>query len=148
MDCQHRRSDKCCYVYTDLAHPDPTTKGPSDIMKEISDTVSHHVLSHAAADRFSPHSSTITIEMRLSLDWDLIEFVRQQQYDLEGDHKVLERAICLTGTWCKAHATTPLEYLQQTWPSTDRDLYKVLRKFLSSGKPSIISKYQAPGAWS
>lgn len=106
--------------------------GPSNAMAGISETISSRLLSHPTARKVSRRSKPVTIEMRISLDWDLRAFVKQQQYNVLRPEDVLDRAICLTGSWSEAHAMTPIEYLTQTWPSTYEPIYEIMKTFLSS----------------
>jgi hypothetical protein len=105
--------------------------GTSNAMSDISKSIASRILSQPTARKVSRRSTPVTIEMRVSLDWDLRAFIKEQQYDVLRPDDVLDRAICLTGTWREAHAITPLQYLRQTWPLTFMPVYELMKKFLS-----------------
>lgn len=107
------------------------TPGTLDAMSNISASIAGHILSQPAARRVSSRSTPVTIEMEVSLEWDLLAFIEEQQYGFSRPEEVLDCALCLAGTWSEAQAVTPLQYLEQVWPSSYVPMYELMRKFLS-----------------
>lgn len=106
--------------------------GRSNAFNDLSQLISGGILSQAAARKVSSHAGPAIIDLKVRLDWDPVVFVRQQKYDVEPG-KVLDRIICLTGTWDNAYASTPLDYLKQVWPLTYKPLYGLVKNLLDSG---------------
>jgi hypothetical protein len=79
--------------------------------------------------------------MKVSLEWDLCTFIKEQQYDVKHPGEILDRAGCLTGTWTEAQAVTPLQYLKQVLPSSFTPIYELMKKFLSFEAEECRCKY-------
>jgi hypothetical protein len=107
------------------------TPGTLNAMSNISASIAGRILSQPAARKFSSRLTPVTIELEVSLEWDLLVFIEEQQYGVSRPEDVLDRVICLTGTWSEAHAVTPLQYLEQVWRSSSTPMYELMRKFLS-----------------
>ena len=73
--------------------------------------------------------ATVSISFLLE-DWTPRHFIEQQAYDLPYEN-ILDHAICLTGTWRHAQATTVAEYMAQTWPQTSQALLALMNSVLS-----------------
>lgn len=101
-------------------------------MPDISATIATRILSHSIARKFSSRFTSVTIMMQVSLEWDLRAFIEEQKYDVKHPGEILDRAVCLVGTWTEAQAVTPLQYLKQVWPSSFTPIYELMKSFLSS----------------
>lgn len=99
-------------------------------MMEISGMISSRLLRDKAVHMISSRSTPAIVELGVLLDWDLVAFVKEQKYDVPVE-EVLDRVICLTGTWGAAYATTPLEYLKETWPLSYAPVYGLIKSFLT-----------------
>lgn len=108
------------------------TPGPSADMSDMGQSITSHFLSQASARKVSRRTPPTATDMTVSLDWDLRRFIEEQQYDVPPA-EVLDRAICITGTWREAQATTAAEYVKQVWPLTYEPLYGLLKSFLTQG---------------
>lgn len=76
--------------------------------------------------------------MVFQLDWDPLEFVKEQQY-IESPDEALANAITLTGSCDDAQALTSLGYLSQTWPTTGESAMHVLCDAVRNGHGSLAS---------
>lgn len=106
--------------------------GQVDAMAGIRGSISELVFSEPALRRVSRQTTPPFVEVSVSVDWDLRAFIRDQEYATRPD-QVLDRAICLIGTWGEAHAMAPAAYLKQTWPLVYEPFYDLMKRFLSSG---------------
>lgn len=104
--------------------------GQVDAMAGIRGSISELVFSELALRRVSRQTAPPFIEVSVSADWDLQAFIRDQEYATRPD-EVLDRAICLIGTWGEAHAMTPIAYFKQTWPLVYKPFYDLMKNFLS-----------------
>jgi len=73
------------------------------------------------------------------MDWDLPNFLRGQEYDTTLEIAI-ERAITVTGSSSNAQALSCMDYMCQTWPSSGREVVRVLQKALMSPNLSSLSK--------
>jgi hypothetical protein len=85
---------------------------------------------HRVSRKESPniHTATFTVE------WDPCSFLQEQEYS-ESPEEVVERAIAITGSHKDAQATTIVQYLSQTWPTTGIHLLS-LTKEVVQGVPN------------
>jgi hypothetical protein len=70
-------------------------------------------------------------EVYYQIDWNLLGFLRKQQYDTD-ENSMVESAIVITGSALNAQALTCLEYMEMTWPTTGPEILRSLQKALSS----------------
>ena len=73
------------------------------------------------------------------MDWDLPNFLRAQEYDATLEI-AFERAITVTACQYSAQALSCIDYMCQTWPSSGREVVRVLQKALMSPSLSCSSK--------
>jgi len=78
-------------------------------------------------------------QANFDMDWDLPNFLRGQEYDTTLEIAV-ERAITVTGSSSNAQALSCMDYICQTWPSSGREVVRVLQKALISPNLSCSSK--------
>ncbi|OOQ86355.1 hypothetical protein PEBR_21823 [Penicillium brasilianum] len=82
--------------------------------------------------RFSRRESVPSYKVTYSLDWDLVSFLENQEYN-ESNAKALPLVITLTGSREAAQALTCSEYLHQTWPLSAGEMVKLLQDLLEKG---------------
>ena len=107
-------------------------------MASIGDDIRSQLLSHPALRKVSRAAPPATVKALFSLDWDLHQFFKDQEYGLPSG-QVFDHVICLTGTFQQAQAMTIAEFLEQTWPLTHQPLRDLLRKALL---PPSSSQYK------
>ena len=78
-------------------------------------------------------------QMIFDMDWDLPNFLRAQEYDATLEI-AFERAITVTAYQYSAQALSCIDYMCQTWPSSGREVVRVLQKALMSPSLSCSSK--------
>ncbi|KOC15945.1 hypothetical protein AFLA70_169g002231 [Aspergillus flavus AF70] len=71
-------------------------------------------------------------QVKFTLNWDLIAFVKEQEYDTNKEG-FLGRIITITGTRQDAQAMTCLQYLHQTWHSFGATILQLLEATLLDG---------------
>lgn len=108
------------------------------IMLYIGESIRSRILPFAPLRQVSRHRSPLSVEMSFHLDWDLFQFIRDQEYVGEPEH-ILDHIICLTGVSQQAQATTVSEYMEQTWPTANLSIRLLLKKFLS--RPDCIGRF-------
>ncbi|KAF2191687.1 hypothetical protein K469DRAFT_695833 [Zopfia rhizophila CBS 207.26] len=77
-------------------------------------------------------------QANFDVDWDLPNFLRDQRYDTALEIAV-ERAITVTGSSSNAQALSCMDYMCQTWPSSSRQVTRVLQEALISPNLSCSS---------
>lgn len=107
-----------------------------DTMAEISSAILQGVLPPQL--RFSRGESVPSYKMTYSLDWDLVSFLEDQEYNTDNA-EALPLVITLTGSRGAAQALTCSEYLRQTWPSSADEMVKLLQALLESKPRSKAS---------
>lgn len=115
--------------------------GQLDAMAGIRGSISEVVFSEPTFRRVSRETNPPVIEMSITLDWDLRDFVKDQEYGVRAE-EALDRAICLTGTWQEAQAMTPANYLKQTWPLVYKPFYNLMKDFLASESQTSDCEFQ------
>ncbi|KAJ5363917.1 uncharacterized protein N7496_009630 [Penicillium cataractarum] len=107
-----------------------------DTMAEIGSAILQGVLPPQL--RFSRRESVPSYKMTYSLDWDLVSFLEDQEYN-KDNAEALPLVITLTGSRGAAQALTCAEYLRQTWPSSADEMVKLLQGLLNSEPKSKAS---------
>ena len=79
------------------------------------------------------------VQAIFDMDWDLPNFLRNQEYGTTLEIAV-ERAITVTGSRSNAQALSCMDYMCQTWPSSGREVVRVLQMALRSLDLSCSSK--------
>jgi hypothetical protein len=79
----------------------------------------------------SKSRSSSVLQAEFDMDWDLPSFLASQEYDMPLD-TALEGAITVTGSSHNAQALRCIDYMYQIWPSTGREIVRVLQKVLRS----------------
>lgn len=82
-------------------------------------------------------------DIRIEFQWDAHAFFKRQKYEL-SDHEVARHVIVLVGSETNAQATTCVEYLVQTWPSTGEKVMGCLVNCLREGTSFANCKSQDP----
>lgn len=75
--------------------------------------------------------------IKFILDWDLLGFIREQEY--EEREGLLEKIITITGSRKDAQAMTCLQYFHQTWPAYSACLISLVEAAVFS-KPGTVCK--------
>ncbi|KAF2689770.1 hypothetical protein K458DRAFT_384408 [Lentithecium fluviatile CBS 122367] len=111
-----------------IRHPEDAELPPryeeGTMLESISKAVGRHL-------RLPNLTCPQDVETRILMDWDLPNFLKTQEYGSTLE-SALERAITITGSEINAQATTCLDYMCQTWPSTGREVLGMLKKALKS----------------
>ena len=97
--------------------------GTPDLMESIRQTIFSAFPSSQNISRREPSQA---YKMTFELDWDPLGFVREQQYT-ESPEQALEWAITLTGCSNDAQALTTKAYLCQTWPTTGKQVMRLVK---------------------
>ena len=75
-------------------------------------------------------------QTRIEMEWDLLNFLKGQEYDSALDVAV-EHAITITGSGSNAQALSCMDYMCQMWPSSGREIVHALQKAVVS--PNMFS---------
>ncbi len=78
-------------------------------------------------------------QAKFDIDWDLLSFLENQEYDTTLEFAV-EHAITITGSKNNAQALSCMDYMCQTWPSSGREVVRVVQKALVSPNLCCSSK--------
>lgn len=105
---------------------------------DIGDYIRTQILSQQSLRNVSRLAPPTWTELCFSLDWDPLKFIQGQEYSISPD-KVLDHIVCLTGTWKQAQAMTVAEYMEQTWPLTNKPLRYLLKKTLTAANGATSS---------
>ena len=97
--------------------------GTPDLMESIRQTI---FSAFPSSQNVSRKESSKAYKVTFELDWDPLDFVREQQYT-ESPKQALERAITLTGCPNNAQALTTMAYLCQTWPTTGKQVMRLVK---------------------
>lgn len=108
---------------------------------DIMDAIRREILEGLSTeDEVSRKVPATWCKVHLRLDWDLITFLEEQQYN-ESSHIALERAITLTGSADSAQAAATADYLVQTWPMTGVLIMQMMREAICSRDSRATCKY-------
>lgn len=81
-----------------------------------------------ASRTISRHRRPVLYKVRYDLSWDLVGFLRDQEYGDRGLHTVIGKVITLTGDGQFVQALSCREYMEQIWPSTAGDFIALLER--------------------
>ncbi|KAL6825941.1 hypothetical protein J3E69DRAFT_279665 [Trichoderma sp. SZMC 28015] len=96
---------------------------PGNVQIRIRNSILKHL---PEARRVSRRAMPERCNFTFTVDWDPCLFLRQQKY-LERPEVAIGRAITITGSETDAQATTVMQYLLQTWPSSGIHLLDLLK---------------------
>ncbi|KAE8321631.1 purine and uridine phosphorylase [Aspergillus sergii] len=82
--------------------------------------------------RVSRYDQPSIYQVKFTLNWDLMAFVKEQEYDTKKEG-FLGRIITITGTRQDAQAMTCLQYLHQTWQSFGDKILQLVEATLLDG---------------
>ncbi|KJK62616.1 Phosphorylase superfamily protein [Aspergillus parasiticus SU-1] len=82
--------------------------------------------------RVSRYDQPRIYQVKFTLNWDLMAFVKEQEYDTNKEG-FLGRIITITGTRQDAQAMTCLQYLHQTWQSFEDNILRLVEATLLDG---------------
>lgn len=116
-------------------------RGTPDLMESIRETIFSALPSLQKISRKEPSQA---YKATFELDWDPLEFVREQQYT-ESPEQALERAITLTGCSNDAQALTAKAYLCQTWPTTGKQVMRLVKDVVRRPEGHIGNHEYKPG---
>lgn len=94
--------------------------------------------------RISRQKPAEIFDVSFRIPWDPRGFLIEQEY-MESLEEAIEKVITLTGSTESVQALTCGDYMRQTWPSTGKDVLKLL-KVLVSGETRGSSKFDGPTA--
>lgn len=104
--------------------------------------ISTAIFSRDAFRRVSRKSPPVECNAEYIVDWDLLDFIRSQEYD-ETPEDVIFKALTLTGIPTEAEALTSGEYICRIWPQSGRQFLSLLQALLGSERGA-----QPKGMWS
>jgi hypothetical protein len=82
--------------------------------------------------KISSHRRPVLYTAKFELSWNLIDFLREQEY-ADGDlHAIVGRVITLTGDHQFVQALPCKEYMEQIWPSTSADFVRLLEHLVEN----------------
>lgn len=81
--------------------------------------------------RVSHRRPANTFVVALEMAWDLLGFLRTQRQDVKSSTTALGSIVTLTGDEQYVQALRCEDYLEQTWPTTGRNLLKVMTELVS-----------------
>jgi hypothetical protein len=84
-----------------------------------------------SSHKVSRKTSVEAYKVVYEIEWDLLAFVKEQEYIEEPDEAV-EKVITLTGSANDAQALTCAQYLYQTWPSAGEHIIRLLKNVARS----------------
>ncbi|KAJ5675532.1 hypothetical protein N7462_008429 [Penicillium macrosclerotiorum] len=117
------------WLLSDLQRHCLHNSSTQEVRAEINRTILHGLPSQT---RFSRRDSELPYKMTYTVDWDLISFLEDQDYN-EESFKALPLVITITGSRKAAQALTCSQYLHQIWPSSAGEVLKLLQTLLESG---------------
>ncbi|PKY06683.1 hypothetical protein P168DRAFT_232537 [Aspergillus campestris IBT 28561] len=80
--------------------------------------------------RISRQKPAEIFDVSFRVPWDPRGFLIEQEY-MESPEEAVEKVITLTGSTVSVQALTCGDYMQQTWPSTGKDVLKLLKVLVS-----------------
>lgn len=80
--------------------------------------------------RISPMRSPALYTTDYELTWNLMRFLREQEYDSEVCPETIGRVITITGDAEVAQALSCRDYMEQMWPLTGKDLIGLLEDII------------------
>ncbi|RYO92932.1 hypothetical protein DL762_001423 [Monosporascus cannonballus] len=128
-----RESDAYQWLLSKIGQHGRLVFRDSNLMFDIGATVRKQLLAHEPLRKISRRQPLSRVRMTFNLDWDPVHFIHHHNcaYPLSG---VLEKVVCLTGSWDGAQAATVMEYMRQTWPVTGEPIVHLLQELITLPK--------------
>jgi hypothetical protein len=117
-----RKSPAYKWLVASLQREVILARGTPDIMENIKKMIFSAMPSPHKISRKEPSQAYKAI---FELEWSPLDFVREQRYT-GNPEEALERAITLTGCSNDAQALPTEAYLNQTWPTTGKNVMKLI----------------------
>lgn len=88
------------------------------------------------------------VNMTFHLEWNPIAYISDLGFQSSSVH-ILDKVLCLTGTYCEAQAMTVSEYIRQTWPVTGEPIKSILQELItrSEGHKCTFTLPETKGAY-
>lgn len=91
------------------------------------------ILNHPKLRHISRVVSLPAFEVTYSMTWDVMEFIKTQEYGMEPC-EALWRALTLTGSMENAEGVACGDYICRTWPSTGAKFIQLVEMHINSDK--------------
>ncbi|KAL4909723.1 hypothetical protein BDW74DRAFT_173217 [Aspergillus multicolor] len=98
------------------------------VVSNIGKTLRNRLRAQQALHKISRRKASL-VSMAFEVDWNPIQYLTNLGMELPAPN-VLERILCLTGTWNEAQAMTVVEYLRQTWPVSGEHMIALMHKLI------------------
>lgn len=101
----------------------------TNLISNIGSKIQNRLRAQGPLHRISRRRASL-VRMTFNLDWNPMRYFRSQGSALPAPN-ILERVLCLTGSWSEAQATTGVEYIRQTWPITGEHTISFIRQLIA-----------------
>jgi hypothetical protein len=124
-----RQADAYQRLLLKILQPRQLAWEDTNLISNIGSKIQNRLRAQGPLHRISRRRASL-VRMTFNLDWNPIRYFRDQGSALLAPD-ILERVICLTGTWNEAQATTVVEYIRQTWPITGEHTISFIQQLIA-----------------
>jgi hypothetical protein len=125
-----QQSDAYQWLLSKIHQHGRLASGNPNLMFDIGARIRNQLRAQEPLRRISRRRPPSLVRMTFNLDWNPICFIHDRGFtSLLSD--VIDKVLCLTGSWDEAQAVTMMEYITQTWPVTGGPIIKLLQELIS-----------------
>jgi hypothetical protein len=107
-----------------LAFEDP------NLMFDIGARIRNELWAQESLRRISRQRPPSLVRMIFNFDWNPKQYISDQGFD-SSFSGVLDKVLCLTGSWDQAQIVTVTKYISQTWPLTAEPITSLVQELIS-----------------
>jgi hypothetical protein len=124
-----KNSESYHWLVCKLRQYEQLSFGDHNVMDEIGTKFRKELRAEDSLRKMSTRKPLPEVHVDFDLQWHPQLQVKdhKKQHPLSG---VLEKTLCLTGTWCVAQAVTVTDYMRQTWPITGEAVVCLFEKLI------------------
>jgi len=123
------QSDAYRWLLSKICQHGRLSIGTPNTMAEIGTRILGQLQAQASLHMMSRRKPMSLANMTFHLEWNLKAYISGLEFQSSSSN-VLEKILCLTGTWYEAQAMTVSEYIRQTWPVTGEPIESILQELL------------------
>ncbi|KAL4876176.1 hypothetical protein BJY04DRAFT_223261 [Aspergillus karnatakaensis] len=114
-----------------LSQPPTLTSIVSGAVSPVGDRLLRKLLAQQPLHKLG-RARVAVVAMLLKLEWDLDTYLEDLGREPQTLDAVINRSMCLVGTWLDARFSTLREYLKRTWPDTWHHIVRLIEHLITS----------------
>jgi hypothetical protein len=103
--------------------------GEQNVMDEIGSKLRKELRAQDSLRKMSIRRPLYSVQVNFVLPWGPRKHIEDGMNE-DPLSTILDKTLCITGSWCEAQAMTVAEYIRQTWPVTGETVICLFEKLM------------------